>query len=67
MSKTTNVPIEQKLQHLRARVEWFEGEDFTIDEALARFEAAEQLAADIENELQAVKNKVTVLQEKFAE
>ena len=66
MSKASNpVAIEAKLQQLRELVAWFESEEFVIDEALERFATAQKLAEEVEKELQEVKNKVTVLKEKF--
>lgn len=69
MSKAseTEPTIEAKLEQLRTAVQWFESEDFTVEEAMSRFEAASKLATEIEHELEAVKNTVTVLKEKFSE
>lgn len=68
MSKpSSNLSIEEKLAQLREAVQWFEGEEFTVDEAMKRFEVAQKLAEDIERELSEVKNTVSVLKEKFAQ
>ncbi|MGK2896125.1 MAG: exodeoxyribonuclease VII small subunit [Candidatus Saccharimonadales bacterium] len=67
MSKPSSQPIEDKLANLREAVRWFESDEFTVDEALKRFEAAKTLAEDIEHELEEVKNTVTVLKEKFTQ
>lgn len=67
MSKANDSSIEKKLEELRQQVEWFESDEFTIDEALERFEKASKLADEVASELREVKNKVTVLQEKFTQ
>lgn len=64
---SSNQSIEEKLVNLREAVRWFEGEEFTVDEAMKRFETAQKLAEDIEHELSEIKNTVTVLKEKFAQ
>lgn len=66
-NKSDTQSIEEKLANLRAEVQWFEGDEFTVDEAMKRFEQAKKLADEIERELEEVKNTVTVLKEKFAQ
>ena len=57
------VTIEQKIAQLDTAVEWFYGDDFKLDEALAKYESAAQLATDIEKDLTELKNKVEVLED----
>ena len=47
-------------------VSWFESDDFDIEQAIERYQAAEKLASDIEKDLNGLRNKITVLKEKFA-
>jgi exodeoxyribonuclease VII small subunit len=63
MSNKSN--ITEKLAQLRELVAWFEGDDFNIEHASEKFEAASKLTTEIEAELQTVQNTVTVLKEKF--
>ena len=62
MSKTaTKVPISKKLAQLDEAVEWFYGEEFSLDEALDRYQGAKKLADEIEQDLSKLKNTVEVL------
>jgi exodeoxyribonuclease VII small subunit len=67
MSK--NVPqtetIGQKIEAFERLVAWFDTDDFSLQEALGKFEEAEKLAREIESELASVKNRVEVLKKKF--
>lgn len=53
--------LSAKLKQLETDVEWFYGDDFTIDEAVQKYQAAAQLAADINHDLAQLKNEVEVL------
>lgn len=55
--------IEQKIADLDASVEWFYGDDFNLDEALSKYQAATDLATTIEKDLNELKNKVEVLED----
>lgn len=57
--------VEAELARLDEMVAWFEGETFTLDEAVAHYEAAEKLATQIEARLATLKNEVVVLKKKF--
>lgn len=65
--KTKPITITQKLQHLEAAVEWFASEDFNLDEALAKYRAANDLAGEIEQDLGELKNQVEVIADYAAE
>lgn len=60
-----NKTIEEKMDELRAAAAWFESEEFSLNEAAARFEAAAKLAREIEHDLSEMENTVTVLKESF--
>jgi exodeoxyribonuclease VII small subunit len=64
MSKN-DTTISDKLAALQGYVEWFEGEDFSIEQSLEKFNEAEKLAAEVEQDLQKLKNEVVVLNAKF--
>jgi exodeoxyribonuclease VII small subunit len=57
--------VEAELARLDEMVAWFEGETFTLDEAVAHYQEAETLAAQIETRLATLKNEVVVLKKKF--
>ena len=63
MSSKNEKTINQKIEELRQMVAWF---DFDIEQAIERYQAAEKLASDIEKDLNGLRNKITVLKEKFA-
>ena len=55
--------ITEKLTQLDAEVEWFYSEDFALDQALAKYKTAAQLARDIEQDLAQLKNQVEVIED----
>ncbi len=65
MSKNakSNTTIAEKLTQLDAAVEWFYGDDFSLDEALDKYQSATNLAKKIEKDLSEMKNKVEVLED----
>lgn len=65
MSKPNN--ISKKIEQLGELVAWFEGEEFSLEQAVARFEEAQKLASAIEDDLKGLKNEITVLKQKFNE
>ena len=65
MSTKSNATIAEKRAELGKLLAWFESDDFAVEEAIAKFEAAEKLARDIETELMEYKNKITVLKQRF--
>lgn len=63
MSKTDD--INAKIQKLNDYVEWFEGDDFVLEESIERFNEAKKLADEIQADLNDFKNKITVVQKQF--
>ena len=51
MSSKNEKTINQKIEELRQMVAWFESDDFDIEQAIERYQAAEKLASDIEKDL----------------
>lgn len=60
-SESAKPTIEQKVRQLDEQVEWFYGDDFTLDQALANYEKTTKLASEIEQDLSELKNKVEVI------
>lgn len=67
MSKQSNETITQKLARLDDMVAWFESDEFVLEEAMERFEAAKKLADEIDESLKTLKNEIVVLKQKFDE
>lgn len=63
--KSNNSTILEKMTALRELTAWFGSDDFTIEQATDTFAQAEALAAEIEHDLAAAKNEITVLKQKF--
>lgn len=57
--------VEAELTKLDEMVAWFEGETFSLEEAIAHYQEAEKLATQIETRLAELKNEVVVLKKKF--
>lgn len=55
--------INQKITELDHQIEWFYGDDFTLDQALEKYKAANELAGEIEHDLSELKNQVEVLED----
>lgn len=62
MSKTASkLSISNKIAALDEAVEWFYSEDFSLDQALDKYKAANKLAKEIEANLAELKNQVEVI------
>lgn len=67
MSKSDKkLTLSQKIAELDTQVEWFYGDDFSLDEALEKYQNASKLAQEIEEDLKVLQNKITVLDKNFA-
>ena len=53
--------ISQKLARLDQAVAWFHSDDFSLDQALAKYQTAADLARAIEHDLDELKNQVSVI------
>ena len=58
--------ISQKIDKLKARVEWFYGEEFDLGEATGKYREAVELAKEIEEDLNGLKNEIKIIDEDFA-
>lgn len=61
MSKTETKTLTERINQLEAAIEWFYGEEFVIDEAIAKYQAAVKLSEEIEADLSKLQNQVEVL------
>lgn len=53
--------ISAKIAQLNQDIEWFYDDDFELDLALAKYQAATKLAEEIEQDLVKLKNSITVV------
>ena len=63
----TGETIAEKIAKLNDLVEWFNGDDFELEKSLDIFSQAEKIADEIEHDLLALKNTITVAKAKFNE
>lgn len=62
---TKDKTIQQQMQDLQQIINWFDSEDFALEDAVKKYHEAEQLASIIDKRLNDVKNEITVLKQKF--
>lgn len=60
-----NVTIQDKIAKLDELVAWYDSDDFSLEVALEKFKQAEELAKEIEQDLSALKNEITIVKQKF--
>lgn len=65
MSDTNNEGVAGKLARLDELVAWFDSDEFELEQAIERFKAAEELAADIEKDLSELKNSIEIVKARF--
>ncbi|MBR5621127.1 exodeoxyribonuclease VII small subunit [Candidatus Saccharibacteria bacterium] len=57
--------ISEKIAELEQATEWFYSDEFKLDEAAAKYEAAIKLAREVEEDLNNLKNKIEVIEKDF--
>jgi len=65
--KNDDMSIAKKTEKLNELIAWFESDEFELEKALAMFSQAEKIAAEIEHDLQALKNDIEVVKARFDE
>lgn len=60
-----NKTVQEKITDLNELVSWFQGESFTLESAVEKFQVAEKLAEEIEHDLKQLKNDITVVKQRF--
>ena len=58
MSKNNQPTIEEKIAILEKLVAWFDSDDFVLEEALAKYDEAQKLAAEIGQDIATLKNTI---------
>lgn len=61
-----NKTLNQKIEDLEAKVEWFYSDEFSLDKAAENYKSAIELAKGIEKDLTELKNEIEVLSEDFS-
>ena len=57
--------ISEKMSDLNTQVEWFYSDDFSLDQAAEKYEAAIRSAKEIKSDLETLKNKIEVIDKEF--
>ncbi|MBQ6570877.1 hypothetical protein IJI02_00835 [Candidatus Saccharibacteria bacterium] len=65
MSEQESRGINKKLEELEAKINWFYGEEFRLDEATAKYKEAKGLAEEVLKDLDGLQNEIKVLAEDF--
>lgn len=63
--KEVGANISEKISKLDEKIKWFYSDDFSLDEASARYKEAVKLAEEIEDNLENLKNDIKVLGHDF--
>jgi uncharacterized protein YfcZ (UPF0381/DUF406 family) len=58
--------ISEKIDDLKAGVEWFYSDDFKLEVASEKYKAMTELAKEIEKDLAELKNEIKVIEEDFS-
>lgn len=58
--------ISQKIEKLKADMNWFYSEEFKLEEASERYKGLKKLAEEIQKDLSELKNEIQVIAEDFS-
>ena len=58
--------INQKIEKLNKEVEWFYGEEFSLEKAAEKYKKSIELTKEIEKDLNDLKNEIEILSEDFS-
>lgn len=62
---TNDKTVSKMIENLEAKMAWFQGGEFNLDEAAERYEEVERLSDEIEQVLLTMQNQVEVIKQKF--
>ena len=65
-AKTADLSINQRLQQLDQQIEWFYGDEFSLEEASQKYQEVALLAKEIEKSLYEIKNQIEVIDRDFS-
>ena len=63
--KKTKKSLNQKIEELDKKVEWFYSDEFEIEKAVSNYKDALELSSEIEKDLKNLKNEIEILNEDF--
>ena len=58
--------INQKIEKLNKEIEWFYGEEFSLEKASEKYKKSIELTNEIEKDLDELKNEIEILSEDFS-
>ena len=65
-TSTEKLTINQKLEQLDQQIEWFYGEDFSLEQAAEKYQCAATAAKEIESDLSEIKNQIEIIDRDFS-
>ena len=65
MKYDKSVSISKRMEELEEKMNWFKGDEFTLDEAAERYAEVEKMAGEIEEILMEMQNSVELIQKRF--
>ena len=65
MKDDKSVSISKRMEELEEKMNWFRGDEFTLDEAAERYAEVERMAGEIEEILMEMQNSVELIQKRF--
>ncbi len=65
MKDDKSVSISKRMEELEEKMNWFKGDEFTLDEAAERYAKVEKMAGEIEEILMEMQNSVELIQKRF--
>ena len=65
MKDDKSVSISKRMEELEQKMNWFKGDEFTLDEAAERYAEVERMASEIEEILMEMQNSVELIQKRF--
>ena len=57
--------ITSKINELNSAVEWFYGDEFSLDQATEKYQQAVDLVKEIEQDLDGLKNQIDIIDKDF--
>lgn len=65
-TKAKDLTINQKLVQLDQQIEWFYGDEFSLEEATQKYQEAALSAKEIEANLNEIKNQIEIIDRDFS-
>lgn len=59
--------ISEKISKLNEKVDWFYGDDFSLEQSSKKYKEARMLAKEIETDLNNLKNEIEIIDKDFSD